>query len=137
MVSHNELTSLPIHKVWEHFLFKIEHPEHFVPGVSNVIILEKTDTYVMRSMDLTNAEGKTSTIVEKITWQPYEVKFTLIDHPMFEGYVDNLAEAITEQQTRVTFTIVWKNKQTGEPFMNADIPRMAVKKTVEFMEKNS
>lgn len=136
MISHSEVTHLPINKVWENFLYKIEHPEHFVPGVSNVIIMEKTDSFVMRSMDITNAEGNTSTIVEKITWEPYIVKFTIVNHPMFEGYVDNVAEKMTEQETRITFIINWKNKQTGEPFMNAEIPKMAVLKTVQFMQTN-
>ena len=88
-------------------------------------------------MDLTNAEGNKSTIVEKITWEPYTVKFTLVNHPIFEGYVDNLVEKLNEEQTLITFTIGWKNKETGEPFMNADVPKMAVKKTVEFMQQNT
>lgn len=133
MVSHSETIQVPIEKVWEHFIYKIEHPEHFVPGVSNVIIKEKTADYVMRTMDITNPAGVKATVVEKITYAPYWVKFLIVDHAINEGYVDNLAEKISDTETRITYSIHWKNKQTGEAFSNADIPKMAVLKTVDYI----
>ena len=50
MVSHSASVNAPLATVWEHFVCKIEHPEHFVPGVSHVVIREKTDDYVVRAM---------------------------------------------------------------------------------------
>ena len=41
MVSFSETIKKPIIEVWEHFLYKIEYPQYFVPGVSNVFIKEK------------------------------------------------------------------------------------------------
>jgi hypothetical protein len=133
MVSHSEIIQVPIEKVWEHFIYKIENPQHFVPGVSNVVIHEKTSDHVLRSMDVTNPAGAKSALVEKITSAPYWVKFLIVDHPMYEGHVDNLAEKISDTETRITYSIHWKNKETGEAFANADMPKMAVLKTVDYI----
>jgi hypothetical protein len=124
MVSHSEIIQVPIEKVWEHFIYKIENPQHFVPGVSNAVIHEKTSDHVLRSMDVTNPAGAKSALVEKITSAPY---------PMYEGHVDNLAEKISDTETRITYSIHWKNKETGEAFANADMPKMAVLKTVDYI----
>lgn len=133
MVSHSETINAPIATVWEHFIYKIEHPEHFVPGVSNVVIREKTDDYVIRAMDIALHGGAKTTVAEKITHEPYIVKFEILEHPVYTGHVDNLAEAISENETRITYALHWVNKTTGEPFSNQDAPKSAVLKTVEYI----
>jgi carbon monoxide dehydrogenase subunit G len=97
-ISHTEIIDAPIKDVWKHLLFKIDHPEHFVPNVSGVEILEKNDAATIRKMTVT-LPTQTMTIVEKITATPYVVKFEIIEHPTFTGNVDNLAEAIDEHNT--------------------------------------
>ena len=52
MVSYSEIVEAPLEKVWKDFIYKIEHPENFVPGVSNVMMKEKTDAFVIRQMDI-------------------------------------------------------------------------------------
>ena len=133
MISHSESINAPLATVWEHFVYKIEHPEHFVPGVSNVVIREKTDDHVIRAMDIALHGGAPTTVVEKITWAPYWVKFELLEHPVYTGHVDNLAEAVSDRETRITFTLHWVNKTTGEPFSNPEVPKNAVLKTVEYI----
>ncbi|MFN8116887.1 MAG: AtaL-like protein [Bacteroidia bacterium] len=92
MISHSEKIKVPIEKVWEHFLYKIEHPEHFVPGASNAVIKEKSSDYIIREMDIALPNGLKARISEKITYSPYNVKFQIIDHPIYKGHVDNIAE---------------------------------------------
>jgi hypothetical protein len=133
MTAYSTNIQLPLAQVWEHLIYKIEHPENFVPGVSNVTILEKTEGYVMRSMDIHLPDGSQATVVEKITHTPYLVRFTIIEHPVYTGYVDNLAEQITDHETQITYTMSWVNKITGEPMANPEIVKNAVLKTVDFM----
>ncbi len=133
MVSHSETVNAPLSTVWEHFIYKIEHPEHFVPGVSNVVIREKTDDYVVRAMDIALPGGSKATVVEKITWAPYWVKFEILEHPVYTGHVDNLAEAISDNETKITYALHWVNKTTGEAFSNQEGPKSAVLKTVEYI----
>lgn len=133
MVSHSEIINAPIATVWKHFIYKIEHPEHFVPGVSNVVIREKTNDYVVRAMDIALPGGANTTVVEKITHEPYVVKFEILEHPVYTGHVINLAEVVSENETKITYALHWVNKTTGEPFSNQDGPKSAVLKTVEFI----
>jgi 4-hydroxy-L-threonine phosphate dehydrogenase PdxA len=137
MVSFSTNIHAPLDQVWEHFLYKIEHPEHFVPGVSNVEIIEKTGDYVLRAMELTTPDGAQARVVEKIIHAPYTVKFLIVDHPKFSGHVDNLAEKISENETKITFSMYWVNKETGEPFSNQELVKSAVLKTVSFMLQSS
>lgn len=136
MISHSEKIKVPIEKVWEHFLYKIEHPEHFVPGASNAVIKEKSSDYVIREMDIALPNGLNARISEKITYAPYSVKFQIIDHPIYKGHVDNIAEKISDNETQITYSLYWENKNTGEIVSNNDIVKNAVLKTAEYILKS-
>ena len=43
MVQFSTVVNASLEKVWEHLIYKIEKPENFVPGVSDVEIIEKID----------------------------------------------------------------------------------------------
>jgi hypothetical protein len=134
MISHSEIVPVSLEKVWEHLLFKIDNPQHFVPGVSEVTILEKTVGFTIRSMELTTPDGLKATVVERITSSPYLVKYMIIDHPVYEGYVDNLAEKISETETKITYTMNWFHKTSQSPVVNKELLKSAVLKTVEYIE---
>lgn len=135
-ISHTEIIDASIHDVWKHLLYKIDHPEHFVPNVSDVEILEKNEAATIRKMTVA-MPTQTMTIVEKITATPYLVKFKIIEHPTFTGYVDNLAEAIDAHTTRLTYTMSWLNKATNTPANNMDILKAAVQKSKQYIEQAS
>jgi len=135
MVHFTTIVNAPLEKVWEHLLLKIEKPENFVPGVSDVIILEKNEHFVNRKMTI-NVEGNATTLVEKITFIPYKVRFLLLEHPKFEGYVDNDIKFISENETEITFTINWKDKITQSEFDNSEMVKNAVLKTKNYIEEN-
>ena len=122
-----------LEKVWEDLIYKIDHPEHFVPGVSDVILFEKNSDFVSRQMTVTTNEA-TTILKEKITFVPYKVRFLLIDHPKLEGYVDNDIRAISATETEMTFTINWTDKTTKEAVNNFEMVKSAVLKTKTFIE---
>ena len=43
MAQFTTIVKAPLENVWRHLIFKIENPENFVPGISDVFILEKND----------------------------------------------------------------------------------------------
>ena len=86
-------------------------------------------------MTITTAENAT-TLVEKITFVPYKVRFLLLEHPKFEGYVDNDIKPISENETEMTFTINWKDKTTQSEFDNQEMLKNAVLKTKKYIEEN-
>ena len=136
MISYSAVAKASLKDVWEHFIYKIDNPQHFVPGVSNVIIKEKNDDYVIRQMDIQIKDGPKNTVVEKITSTPYHVKFEIIEHPVFTGHVDNFAEFVSDNETKVTFAMHWKNKATGDMQSNEALIKEAVMKTIVFIESH-
>jgi hypothetical protein len=133
MITYSENINVPIAVVWKHFIHKIEHPENFVPGISNVSIKENTDQYIIREMDIEAVGGSKVRLKEKITFAPYWLKFLIIDHPFYSGYVDNVAERISDNETKITFILNWTNKETAAPFNNPEMIKNAVSKTVAFI----
>lgn len=133
MISHSTSIPVSIENVWKNLLIKIAHPENFVPGVSNIEILEEKPNEVLRAMDIQTPNAPKIRFTEKITWSPYWVKFEIIDHPFHTGYVDNLAEKISDTETKITFTLNWKNKVTGEDFTQQEIITNAVNKTAAYI----
>ena len=66
MVQYTTIVIASLEKVWEQLIYKIENPENFVPGVSEVEIIEKNEKFVVRKMKITQESG-TSILKEKIT----------------------------------------------------------------------
>jgi hypothetical protein len=136
MVQYTTIVNAPLEKVWEQLLYKIERPENFVPGVSDVVISDKNTDFVSRQMTVTTAES-TTILKEKITFIPYKVRFLLLEHPSLEGFVDNDIRAISENETEMTFTINWMDKTTKTEINNFEMAKNAVLKTKTFIENNS
>lgn len=135
MVDYTAIVKASLKKVWHHLILKIEKPENFVPGVSDVHILEKKEDFIIRKMTITS-EGNSTTLTEKITLEPLKVRFLILEHPKFEGYVDNDVKAISENETEITFTINWIDKNTKVEFDNAELVKNAVLKTKNYIEEN-
>ena len=135
MVQFTTIVKASLEKVWEHLIHKIEKPENFVPGVSNVIISEKNTDFILRQMTVTSPES-TTILKEKITFIPYKVRFLLLEHPTMEGYVDNDIREISPSETEMTFTINWMDKTTQTEINNTELVKNAVLKTKTFIENN-
>jgi len=132
-ISHTEIVNAPIETVWDALVLKIEQPQFFVPNVSNVLILEKTEKFVIRQMNLQAGEIKIE-LVEKITNSPYLVKFDIVSHPKNIGYILNEAIPINKKTTQLTYTMCWQDKETLLPSNNLEILKAAVKLSKEVIE---
>lgn len=132
-ISYSEKINAPIKKVWEALILKIEHPEMFVPNVSNVKIIEKTEDYVIRQMRIQNNEIPID-LTEKITATPFIVWFEIISHPRFEGYVTNEAIKINEKETELKYSMNWKEKATQLEANNIEMLKSAVLLSKAFIE---
>ncbi len=131
-ISYSERVHAPLQKVWEHLLFKIDNPDKFVPGVSNVEILEKSAATTIRKMNVAMPTGAT-VFTEKITAAPYWVRFEIIEHPSLSGYIENHAEAIDENTTLLTYHM--NHMSWSETANNPEILKSAVLKSKHFIER--
>ncbi|MFY7988823.1 MAG: AtaL-like protein [Flavobacterium sp.] len=135
MVQFTTTVNASLEKVWNHLLYKIKHPENFVPGVSNIIISERNSEFVIRQMTVTTPENSTI-LKEKITFIPYKVRFLLLEHPSMEGFVDNDIRKISENETELTFTLDWRDKTSKMEINNLELLKNAVLKTKTYIEEN-
>ena len=60
----------------------------------------------------------------------------LIEHPKFEGCVDNDIKFVSENETEITFTMNWFDKITKSEFDNFELVKNAVIKTKAYIEEN-
>ena len=121
------------------FIIKLTNQKKFNNFFSKApddYILEKTEDYVLRQMNLTNPQGEEITLVERITHKPYEVRYAIEEHPKYKGYVLNKAESISEQLTAITYSLYWQDKHTGSWYEELDTAKNAVLKTISFMEQH-
>lgn len=135
MVQFTTTVNASLELTWKNLLDKIDNPQNFVPGVSDVIISEKNTDFVLRQMTVTNDMGSTI-LKEKITFEPYKVRFLLLDHPKLEGYVDNDIKAISDNETEMTFTIHRIDKTTKMEINDFELVKNAVLKTKNYIENN-
>jgi hypothetical protein len=135
MVQYATTVNASLELTWKNLLDKIENPQNFVPGVSDVIISEKNTDFVLRQMTVTNDKGSTI-LKEKITFEPYKVRFLLLDHAKLEGYVDNDIKAISDKVTEMTFTIHWIDKVTKLEINDFELVKNAVLKTKDYIENS-
>ena len=69
VAEHSELVKASFETIWEQLLQKIYHPEKFIPGVSDVEILETgPGDRVVRKMKVTFPNGLEIKLLENITW---------------------------------------------------------------------
>jgi hypothetical protein len=135
MVQYATTVNASLELTWKNLLDKIENPQNFVPGVSDVIISEKNTDFVLRQMTVTNDKGSTI-LKEKITFEPYKVRFLLLDHAKLEGYVDNDIKAISDKETEMTFSIHWIDKVTKLEINDFELVKNAVLKTKNYIENS-
>ena len=135
-ISHTEIVNASLYDVWQHLLYKIDHPEKFVPNVSDVEVIEKNVETTLRKMKITMPD-KSMTIIEKIIASPYVVRFEIMEHPTVKGYVENLAEAVNEKSTKLTYIMNWQNTLDNSPANNADMLKAAVNKSKLFIEEST
>jgi ribosome-associated toxin RatA of RatAB toxin-antitoxin module len=97
----------PLEVLWNLLIDKIENPQKYVPGISQVNILAKDNDHVLREMTI-----PTGIIKEKITYNvnTKEVVFTLVDNPNFSGTVINKIHISQVKNEPITleFTLNWQ-----------------------------
>ena len=116
LTSHRVTINATPASVYEHLLLKIRHPERFVPGVSNVEIIEDIGpNCIERKMTLPN--GKIAHEVIGAEPSTLSVMFRLFPGGAFSGYVSNVVLPHYQNGTKeedsiitncdVDFTLNW------------------------------
>ena len=82
--------SSPVHAslttVWGLFMDKVENPGRYIKAVKASQVLERYDDGILREMKTDKMTVKERISIDE---QAREVKFTLVDHPLFTGETIN------------------------------------------------
>ena len=70
--------------LWNLLLDRVQHPQLYMPGVTEARILESSEDVTVREMKLHGEPVK-----ERISIKPYdsEVRHDLLEHPQFTGFI--------------------------------------------------
>lgn len=68
--------------VWELLVDRVEEPERFMEGVEAIAILDRSDNAVLREMTVNGATVREWIRIDESGW---EITFTLVDDPLYEG----------------------------------------------------
>jgi len=131
--SYTARVDASLETLWRLLLEKIERPQRFVPGVSEVEILEREAGFLVRRMKAGDLE-----LVERITVfeRQQQIDFVLVDHPVYAGQVINKVEVLHEGlPLSLTFSLDWRRKD-GQPDREdmSDAIRKAVEETKALAE---
>lgn len=111
--------NVPVSLLWTLLIEKIELPQRFVEEVEAVEILERSGSAVLRRMTV-----RGQTVTEWIRFDPdrYEVVFSLVDHPRFEGSVINRIDLPAPPETTPTLTAImdWEPVEDGDDLSEAE-----------------
>lgn len=136
LLKHSAQAKTTLSVAWEQFLLKARSPEKFVPGVTDVEILEEGPVNrIVRKMSISMPHGKI-TVVEEIVWdnENHTVDFRLLEHPTHTGNVLNIIEKRENGEIWITFIMDWKFKGEGNDPIPEDIIQRAVMNTVKEIE---
>ena len=135
--SHTENVKAPFQLIWDILLYKACDPRNFVPGVTEVQILEddRANNRVVRKIFGTNPMGGQMIVVENVTWDEAEriFTFTLVEHPSHTGAITNQVDTVGEGEYSLTYKMDWKFKGEGEDPLTAIHVKPAVIKTVQII----
>ncbi|MFB8787367.1 MAG: AtaL-like protein [Potamolinea sp.] len=95
--------------VWGMLLDKIENPQRYITAVEETKVLQRYDNGILREMRIPGMQLKERITV---TEEAREIKFTLVEHPLFSGEIINKVEFPSQEDSGesliLTFTQNWQ-----------------------------
>lgn len=110
-----------VETVWGVLLEKVERPDRFVVTAREARVLGKRGLEVERVMRFRDLELR-----ERIRIDPeaHSILFTLLEHPIYEGWVVNRVEPAGEGRSRLVLERRWIPREPGQdPLDEADMER--------------
>ena len=91
--------------VWAVLLDKMEHPQRYIEDALDVDILERGAKGLIRQLVLPGGV----TFRERVVSHPaaQTITFTLLDHPLYDGWVLNRLQKDAEGHTELVFELEW------------------------------
>ena len=128
--------------VWAVLLDKMEHPQRYIEDALDAEILDRDPESVTRQLVLPGGVS----FRERITSDPVarSITFTLLDHPVFEGTVQNRLQIAADGGVELAFELDWRarpgcvdDRDPEEPLALIRSSVMHTKRIAEALENGS
>ncbi len=136
-VTYSAEVHAPREILWRLLLDKVENPAGYIPGVIEARILERYDNGVLRQI---RTQGMTVKERVSINEAIGEVRYLLLEHPLFSGQVINRVVAASVQNPAapvvLTITVDWGPKdEKAEKIIQEDLPAQIQREVLSLKEK--
>ena len=130
-ISHSEIVRSSLEKLWSLLLEKVEHPDRTIKEVQEVTVLERFHNGILRQMKALDMVITERIVIDE---NKKEIKFTLMNHPKYEGYFINRVQKLDSNSIQLTYIQNWTLK-SGTTEQNELEFREIIKNAVLEMKK--
>lgn len=130
-ISHSEIVRSSLEKLWSLLLEKVEHPDRTIKEVQEVTVLERFHNGILRQMKALDMVITERIVIDE---NKKEIKFTLMNHPKYEGYFINRVQKLDNNSIQMTYIQNWTLK-SGTTEQNELEFREIIKNAVLEMKK--
>jgi len=99
---HSQVVDAPRERLWELLLDKVENPAMDMPGIESCEIIERDGDRLTRR---TTTMARTVTERVAIDRERQRITYTMLDHPIYLGYIEHRLDPGDGDGAVVTFTI--------------------------------
>ena len=85
-VEYFEPVDADLQTIWRVLLDRIEHPDRYLGGVDSFSFPESTEDYAVREVVLSGVALRERITIDE---RQGEIRYELLDHPLFNGHVIN------------------------------------------------
>lgn len=122
-VKFSNSVNASLETVWNLLLDKIENPKRYIAAIEESKILDRADDGVLREMRTPKMIVKERITVDE---QAREIRFTLVDHPLFTGQTINRVVPPSNDRPddplTLTFTLDWEpSNQEAQKITQAEV----------------
>jgi hypothetical protein len=135
LFSHSEIVSSSLENLWNLLLEKVEHPDRTIKEVQEVRVLERFSDGILRQMKALDMIITERIVIDE---SKKEIKFTLINHPKYNGYFINRIQELESGLLELTYVQDWESKSDAteqNELVFQEIMKNAVLKMKEMAEK--
>lgn len=107
----------PFETIWKLMLDRIEHPQDYLPGAENARIVERHENHLIREVKTRGMVLRERVAIDR---NAFEIRYTLMDHPLFSGTVTHRAVPRSRQSpvspVELTMVVDWvpKNEEAEQ-----------------------
>ncbi len=123
--------------VWQLLIDKVENPAGYIPGVVEAKILERYDNGVLREVRTQGMVMKEQVAIDEARG---EVRYLLLEHPLFSGQVTNRVVPTSVQNPAapvvLSITLDWAPKdERAEKIIRTELPAQIQREVLSLKER--